>query len=49
MLLDILIFSLVNNIVKLIIFEIILCGKLFICIFSVYKVSLNIIMYIDKF
>lgn len=49
MLLDIPIFSLVNNIAKTIIPETILCGKPFTCISSAHKVSLNIIMHNDKF
>lgn len=50
MLLDIPIFSLVNNIAKTIIIpETILCGKPFTCISSAHKVSLNIIMHTDKF
>lgn len=47
--LDIPIFSLVNNIAKAIIPETILCGKPFTCISSAHKVSLNIIMHTDKF
>lgn len=49
MLLDIPIFSLVNNIAIAIKPGTILCGKPFTCISSAHKVSLSIIMHTDKF